>query len=106
MGGCDIVRQMFNSGELHEALGVEPPDRTPPDIYLSDTAAALMRDALSEHPGVAVHLRIDANWQHGFNLGQVEGARGEGGVERRRHLHGRGHRAAGEGPVPSISRKA
>ena len=73
LGGCDIVRQMFNSGELHEALGVEAPDRTPPDIHLSDTAAELMRDALSEHPGVAVHLRIDANWQHGFNLGQVEG---------------------------------
>ena len=73
MGGCDIVRQMFDSGELHEALGVEPPDRTPPEIHVSAAAAEMMRDALSEHPGVAVHLRIDANWQHGFNLGRVEG---------------------------------
>lgn len=73
LGGCDIVRQMFDSGELHEALGVEPPDRTPPEIHVSDAAAEMMRDALSEHPGVAVHLRIDASWQHGFNLGQVEG---------------------------------
>ena len=73
MGGCDIVRQMFNSGELHDALGLEPPDRTPPDIRISESAAELMRDALSEQPGVAVHLRIDANWQHGFSLGRAEG---------------------------------
>lgn len=73
MGGCDIVRQMFNSGELHETLGVEPPDRTPPDIHVSDAAAELMREALAERPGVAVHLSIDASWRHGFNLGQVEG---------------------------------
>lgn len=73
LGGCDIVRQMFNSGELHDALGLEPPDRTPPDIHISDAAAELIREALSEQPGVAVHLRIDANWQHGFSLGRVEG---------------------------------
>ena len=73
MGGCDIVRQMFNSGELHDVLGLEPPDRTPPEIQVSDSAAELMRDALAEQPGVAVHLRIEANWQHGFSLGRVEG---------------------------------
>ena len=73
MGGCDIVRQMFNNGELHDALGLEPPDRTPPDIHVSDAAAGLIRDALSEQPGLAVHLRIEANWQHGFSLGRVEG---------------------------------
>lgn len=73
MGGCDIVRQMFNSGELHDTLGLEPPDRTPPEIQVSDSAAGLIRDALSEHPGAAVHLRIDATWQHNFSLGRVEG---------------------------------
>ena len=25
IGGCDIVTEMYESGELHEALGVEPP---------------------------------------------------------------------------------
>ena len=73
LGGCDIVRQMFNSGELHDVLGLDPPDRTPPEVHVSDAAAELMRAALSEQPGVAVHLQIDANWQHGFNLGRVEG---------------------------------
>ena len=73
MGGCDIVRQMFNSGELHDVLGLEPPDRTPPEIHVSEAAASLIGDALSEQPGLAVHLRIDASWQHGFSLGRVEG---------------------------------
>ena len=73
MGGCDIVRQMFNGGELHDALGLEPPDRTPPEVHVSDSAASLIREALSEQPGAAVHLRIDASWQHGFSLGRVEG---------------------------------
>ena len=26
VGGCDIVTAMFNSNELHDMLGVEPPD--------------------------------------------------------------------------------
>lgn len=73
LGGCDIVRQMFNSGELHDVLGLDPPDRTPPEVHVSDAAAELMRSALSEQPGVAVHLQIDASWRHGFNLGRVEG---------------------------------
>ena len=73
VGGCDIVKQMYNAGDLHEALGQPPPDRTPPRITLSDRAADLIRQALSEQPGAAVHLRIDAGWQHGFSLGRVEG---------------------------------
>ncbi|MEA2278819.1 MAG: monothiol glutaredoxin [Solirubrobacteraceae bacterium] len=29
VGGCDIVTEMFESGELAQALGVEQPDRAP-----------------------------------------------------------------------------
>src|SRR3954466_8525058 len=28
VGGCDIIEEMFESGELAEALGVEPPEVT------------------------------------------------------------------------------
>jgi monothiol glutaredoxin len=31
VGGCDIVTEMFESGELAQALGVEQPDDTPAD---------------------------------------------------------------------------
>ena len=73
VGGCDIVKQMFNNGELHEMLGVEAPDRTPPEITVSDTAAAIIANALQANPGSAVHLSIDGRWQHSFNLGPMEG---------------------------------
>lgn len=29
LGGCDLVEEMFESGELAEALGVEQPDEAP-----------------------------------------------------------------------------
>jgi monothiol glutaredoxin len=29
LGGCDIIEEMFESGELAEALGVEQPDEAP-----------------------------------------------------------------------------
>ncbi|WP_025771925.1 Grx4 family monothiol glutaredoxin [Thioalkalivibrio sp. HK1] len=73
VGGCDIVKQMFNSGELHEALGLEAPDRTPPAISISDAAADLIRRAREGNPGQAVHLSIDGRWQHAFNLAPVQG---------------------------------
>jgi monothiol glutaredoxin len=72
-GGCDVVKQLFNTGQLHEALGVEPPDRTPPEIEISDTAAEVMRNALEGQPGMSVHLSIDGRWQHNFALGPAEG---------------------------------
>lgn len=73
MGGSDIAKQMFNTGELHQVLGLEEPDRTPPEITISDEAAETILGALKSNPGMAVHLSIDARWQHGFNLGAVEG---------------------------------
>ena len=73
VGGCDIVKQMFNNGELHEMLGAEAPDRTPPEITVSAAAAAIIGDALQANPGNAVHLSIDGRWQHSFNLGPMEG---------------------------------
>jgi monothiol glutaredoxin len=73
MGGCDVVKQMFNTGALHEALGVEAPDRTAPTISLSDAAAQTIRNATEGNSEMSVHLSIDASWQHNFNLGPAEG---------------------------------
>ena len=73
MGGCDIIKQMFNAGDLHTALGIEPPDRTPPEVQISDAAADAIRDATENQPGAFVHLSIDASWNHQFALGPAEG---------------------------------
>jgi monothiol glutaredoxin len=48
VGGSDIVEQMASSGELQAALGLPPPDRTPPSIRISDAAAGVLRSALGD----------------------------------------------------------
>ena len=73
IGGCDIITQMFNSGELHGVFGVDPPARTSPEITISDAAAKVIREALEHQPGVAVHLSIDVNWNHQFGLSPAGG---------------------------------
>ncbi|MDX1556964.1 MAG: Grx4 family monothiol glutaredoxin, partial [Xanthomonadales bacterium] len=55
VGGCDIVMGMFNSGELHQMLGQEMPDRTPPEITITDKAAAAIGEAMEGHEGIALH---------------------------------------------------
>ncbi|HNC06029.1 MAG TPA: Grx4 family monothiol glutaredoxin [Solirubrobacterales bacterium] len=35
VGGCDIVEEMFDTGELAEALGVEQPEPAEPDFETS-----------------------------------------------------------------------
>lgn len=73
VGGCDIVLSMVNSGELHRQLGLEPPDRTPPEIKLSDAAAGKIREAMQGYEGMALQLQIDANWGSQFNLTPAKG---------------------------------
>jgi monothiol glutaredoxin len=73
VGGCDIVTSMFNSGELHDMLGADRPDRTPPEITISDDAAEQFRQAMDGHENIAVHFSIDGNWQSQFELGPAKG---------------------------------
>jgi len=73
VGGCDIVTEMFNSGELHEMLGMPKPDRTPPTVTITDAAAEKIRAAMQGHEGVGLHFSVDPNWQSQFNLGPAQG---------------------------------
>lgn len=73
VGGCDIVMSMLNSGELHQQLGLEAPDRTPPDITLTDAAAEKINQAMQGHDGMALHFSIDSGWDSQFNLGPLQG---------------------------------
>lgn len=73
VGGSDIVEQMANSGELHAALGVSPPDRTPPSIEITPGAAAMLRDAIAgAGPGYALQVAVDAGFKTQLQLGPVD----------------------------------
>jgi monothiol glutaredoxin len=73
VGGCDIVTAMYNNGELHEFLGLDKPDRTPPDISITEAAAEKIREAMAGQEGVGLHFQVDANWQSQFNLAPALG---------------------------------
>ncbi len=68
IGGSDIVSGMYNSGELHELLGKPRPDRTPPDIEITASAAEAIRNGMADEPGMALHVAIDGRWQTQFML--------------------------------------
>ena len=74
VGGCDIVTGMFNSGELHDLLGVDQPDRTPPEITITPKAAEKIQEAMAGHAGIALHLQVDPNFQARFQLAPAEGS--------------------------------
>ena len=60
VGGSDIIEQMANSGELQSALGLPPPDRTPPEIQISEAAAKMLQQALADAgEGYALKISVD-----------------------------------------------
>ncbi|MGN6382506.1 MAG: Grx4 family monothiol glutaredoxin [Dyella sp.] len=68
VGGSDIIRQMYTSGELHTLFGAAPPDRTPPEITITDKAAEMIRQGTANAQGVAIHLEIRPDHSAGFQL--------------------------------------
>lgn len=72
VGGCDIVLGMLNSGELHQALGLEEPDRTPPEMTVTDAAAEKIREAMQGHEGIALHFQVNAGWESQFSLAPAQ----------------------------------
>jgi len=68
IGGADIIRQMYGSGELHALFGAAPPDRTPPEITITDAAAEAIRQGTANAQGMALHLEIGPDHGAGFQL--------------------------------------
>lgn len=73
VGGCDIVMEMFNAGELHDLFGLEPPDRTPPEIEITPEAAEKIAGFMGDYPDQFLHFKIGSDWDAQFNLGPKSG---------------------------------
>ena len=64
---------MANSGELHGALGLPPPDRTPPQIHIGEAAVQMLRSAIADAGGdVVVRMDIDPQFRTRLHLAQPE----------------------------------
>ena len=68
VGGCDIVVQMYQNGELFKLLGKEPPKIEPPALTVTDAAVEALKAPLASQPGSAVRLMIDTNFRPGMDL--------------------------------------
>ncbi len=69
VGGCDIVREMATSGELHKLIGVELQDVDPPSIEVTEAAAAQLAAASQEAGGDFLRFRVPPNFRYELSLG-------------------------------------
>jgi monothiol glutaredoxin len=68
VGGCDIVQEMFGSGELLATLGIEIDPNAKPEIHIDDEAASALAQAVAQarqggDDGRVLHLGIDAQYR-------------------------------------------
>lgn len=72
VGGCDIVTEMYQTGELQKTLGIEEASIAPPAITVTPKAAEKLKTAMADEPNALVRIEINGRFQH--NLGLAEGA--------------------------------
>ncbi len=75
LGGCDIVKEMYDSGELHDALGMERPPLAADDLEISISADAeqILRNAQQQQQA-ELHFGIDAKFQPFLGFGPAAGS--------------------------------
>ena len=69
VGGCDIIKESYESGELQQALGLDPAPEAPPALEITAAAVEVLRAAAQRAGGAELHLSIDARFQSGLGLG-------------------------------------
>lgn len=69
VGGCDIIHEMYNAGELHPMLGLEVPDRTPPEIHITAEAMTQIQAFLDQYPDQFLHFSVTPDWDARFEVG-------------------------------------
>ena len=65
VGGCDIIQELFGSGELHEMFGIEPDPNARPEITVTPSAADALRAAIAGAgaDGRELHMSVDALYE-------------------------------------------
>lgn len=69
VGGCDIVTELYRTGELHKTLGVDAPTVEPPTVSVTEAAAHALKAAMEQAPeGSAVRLEVDGSFRPSLGL--------------------------------------
>jgi monothiol glutaredoxin len=73
VGGCDIVKEMYASGELQKLLGAEPPPVVgTPRVTISPAAAKALLDAAGDAGGDVIRLAIDSDFRSDLQIAPKE----------------------------------
>jgi len=75
VGGSDILTEMYESGELHELLGGEPPQvaSEPPTITITDKAKKAFAQALSEAGDDVLRFDVSSSFSYDLYFGPKNG---------------------------------
>ena len=68
VGGCDIITEMSQSGELASTLGVTLEEVSPPTVHCSEAFLNVIRASLQRYEG-GVHLDITKDFQYDIGIG-------------------------------------
>jgi monothiol glutaredoxin len=69
VGGCDIVKAMYASGELQKLFGVEPAPVKAPSVTVTPAASKAFSDATAEAGGDVIRLEVDARFRSDLQVG-------------------------------------
>jgi monothiol glutaredoxin len=72
VGGCDIVSEMYEAGQLQEKIGVASGPAPNPKITVSGAAAEAFKGALGS-PEEVIRLEVSASFEHALMLGPKQG---------------------------------
>lgn len=70
VGGCDIVREMYAKGELHQSLGFTAPEPITPQLQITAAAQAALSEAQQGAESPYVRLEVDGSFRHNLYFDQ------------------------------------
>lgn len=68
VGGCDIVKDMYGSGELEEKLGVKAAEVAPPKVTVTARAAEALRAAI-ESKEEGIRFEVGPRFDYSLSIG-------------------------------------
>ena len=67
VGGCDIVKELYGSGELFEVLGTKPPEVKEPTLTITEAAARAVAAAAEGESG-ALRIEISPQFEYALSI--------------------------------------
>ena len=68
IGGCDIVQELHQTGELSTKLGTPQENVPPPQLHITPSAQQALSDALSQEQASCILLSISPEFVHALDL--------------------------------------